>query len=140
MGEAAGLVSGGLGLAKSAAGGKGGGKGGGDSSGSGAGNEAQAEWQHMQDLNKIRSRYADLGLGGSTMESMDEAGAGLGFLAEQNQLQNQSQQTANSTLQAQTGALGSLTNLANQQGGQQAFGAGAASAGGGGGGNPAVST
>jgi hypothetical protein len=134
------LLSGGLGLAKSAAGGKGGGKGGGDSGGGSGTDPAQAEFQNMENLNKIRSRYADLGLGGSTMESMDEAGAGLASLAEQNTLANQNQQTANQTLTAQTGALGSLSNIANQAQGQQAFSAGAASAGTGGGGNPAVST
>lgn len=125
MGETAGLLSGGLGLAKSAAGGKGGGKGG-DSSGASGTDPAQAEWQHMEDLNKIRARYADLGLGGSTMESMDEAGAGLGFLAQQEQAANQNQQTANSTLTAQTGALSSLSNLVNQQQGQSQFNQGAA--------------
>lgn len=108
----------------SAAGGKGGGKGGGGGGSSGQ-DSAQAEWQHMQDLNKIRSRYADLGLGGSTMESMDEAGAGLGFLANQQQNDIQQQQLANQTLTAQTGALGSLTNLANQQAGQANYAAGA---------------
>jgi hypothetical protein len=122
------LLSGGLGLAKSAAGGKGGGKGGGDSGGGSGQDSAQAEFQHMQDLNKIRSRYADLGLGGSTMESMDEAGAGLGFLANQQQAGIQQQQLANSTLTAQTGALGSLTNLANQQGAQAGGAAGTAAA------------
>lgn len=105
------LLSGGMGLAN-AAGGKGGGKGGSGSSGQ---DSAQAEWQHMEDLNKIRARYADLGLGGSTMEAQDEAGAGLGFLAQQEQFGQSQQQLANQTLGAQTNALSSLSNIANQQ-------------------------
>ena len=117
------LLSGGMGLAK-AAGGKGGGKGGAGSSGQ---DSAQAEWQHMEDLNKIRSRYADLGLGGSTMEAMDEAGAGLGFLANQENYQTQQQQLANQTLGAQTSALSSLSNIANQRGQQGAVSAGVTS-------------
>lgn len=113
MGGVTGLLSGGLGLASKAAG-KGGGKGGDSSS---SGDPAQAEFANMEALNKIRARYADLGLGGSTMEAMDEGGQTLASLAEQNQLQNQNQQTANQT-------LSTLGSLANQQGGNAGFSSG----------------
>lgn len=130
MGGVTGLLSGGLGLAKSAAGGKGGGKGG--AGGGGGGSDPQSAYQYMENLNKIRSRYADLGLGGSTMEAQDEAGAGLANLASQANIQNQSTQTG-------LNALSTLSGIQNQQQPASDFQAGTQSANTGGttGSNPA---
>jgi hypothetical protein len=108
------LVGAGLSAGKSAASG---GKGGGDGGGGGGGglDPAMVAWTMMQNLNKIRGRYADLGLGGSTMESMDEAGANLGALAQAAGLQQQEALTASQIGGQNVSNLATLANVANQQ-------------------------
>ena len=118
------LLSAGIGAIGSLAGGGKGGGDGGSSGGSGSTGQLNpflAAYTLEQNLNKIRGRYADLGLGGSTMESMDESGANLAALAQEAGLDQQSALTAASLAQTQSniGAqnisnLSSLQNLSNQ--------------------------
>lgn len=66
-----------------------------------------------QNLNRVRDKYADLGLGGSTMEAQDLAGANLASTAQGASLQQlafqdalQSQQVANAQSQQTGQAIG----------------------------------
>jgi len=108
------LIGPGISALSSAAGGKGGDGGGGGGGGQNPFDPFALAFANMENLTKIHGRYADLGLGGSTMESMDEAGANLQSLAEAQQLSAQGQQQANQNLTTGVNALGSLSNIANQ--------------------------